>query len=126
MACYNTFMIFEMLRWWYVTGWLQSVKRISSWTARVEHAFSLSLLARTLFSPWRRIVTPPGKGLDARMHAALDNLVSRSIGSVIRLTVIIAAGVALFCTFLAGIIVVVVWPLLPVLAVLLAVKAVIG
>src|SRR5688572_1051812 len=119
-------MIFEMLRWWYATGWLQAVKRITTGVARVEHAFSLTLLARTLFAPWRRIVAMPGKGLDARIHASLDNLVSRSIGFVIRSTVIIAALVAMFFAFLFGILMAILWPLLPVIVVVLTVKVVTG
>jgi hypothetical protein len=119
-------MIFEMLRWWYATGWPQAGKRITSWVARVEHAFSLTLLVQTLFSPWRRIVTLPGKGLDAKMRAIGDNLVSRCIGFVIRFTVIITAGIAVLFAFISGVIVAVIWPLLPLAVIIFTVKAILG
>jgi hypothetical protein len=102
-----------MLRWWYVTGWVQALQRIGAWASGVEHVFSLSLLVRTLFQPWRRIVTVAGRGLDAKMHAALDNLVSRCIGFFIRIFVILAAGISMLIAFVAALAMAVIWPLLP-------------
>ncbi len=119
-------MIFEMLRWWYGSGWLQAGRRILTWTQGVEHAFSLSLLAQTLFSPWHRIVTNPGRGLDAKMRAALDNVVSRLVGFVIRIFVILAALVSVLGVFVAGIVMTVIWPVLPVSVVFFLVKGIIG
>jgi hypothetical protein len=119
-------MIFEILRWWYVTGWLQAMHRIIGWTQGVEQLFSVSLLAKTLFSPWRRIVTPPGRGLDAKMRAMLDNLVSRCVGFVIRLFVIFAAGVSMLVVFTSSAVLAIVWPLLPLAFVFFAVKGITG
>lgn len=123
---YNMHMIFEMLRWWYITGWMQAVRRISSWTMGVEHAFSLSLLMRTLFAPWRRIVSNAGRSLDAKMHAALDNMVSRAVGFFIRLFVILAAGVSMLVAFIAGVVMAVIWPLLPLAVIFCIVKGITG
>lgn len=114
---YNKCMIFEMLRWWYGTGWLQAAHRIGTWTRGVERAFSASLLAKTLFSPWKRIVSTSGRSLDAKMHDAMDNFVSRCIGFAIRIAVLIAAGFATLGTLIAGVVMAVLWPLLPVLAI---------
>lgn len=108
-------MIFEMLRWWYVTGWLESVHRIGSWAKNVERTFSLTLLAQTLFSPWRRIITPRGRGIDAQVRAALDNFVSRCIGFIIRFFVIIAGLITVALALIAGIVMAAIWPLLPLL-----------
>ena len=106
-------MIFEMLRWWYSTGWLQAIHRISSWTRGVERAFSASLLAKTLFAPWRRIVSVSGRSLDDKIRAALDNFVSRCVGFVVRLLVLIVAGFSVLGALLSGIIMSIIWPLLP-------------
>jgi hypothetical protein len=119
-------MIFEMLRWWYVTGWLQAAHRIGSWTASVERMFSLSLLLRTLFAPWRRIMTPRGRGLDAQMHAALDNFISRCVGFVIRIGVIFAAAVAMLAALISSIVMTVLWPVLPLLFIFFIVKGITG
>lgn len=119
-------MVFEMLRWWYGPGWLQALKRITAWAQAVEHAFSLSLLMQTLFAPWRRIVTVANKGLDAKVHAALDNLVSRAVGFVIRLFVILAAAVSMLGALLAGVLMAVLWPLLPLAVIFFIFKGISG
>lgn len=119
-------MISEMLRWWYITGWAQAARRIGSWTGGVEHMFSLSLLLRTLFAPWRRITTQPGRGLDAKMRAMLDNLVSRCIGFIIRLFVILAATVSMLAALLASVAMAIAWPVLPLLFIGLIVKGITG
>ena len=106
-------MILEMLRWWYGTGWLQAMHRIVTWAGGVERAFSVLLLAKTLFAPWRRIVTAAGRSLDDKMRAALDNLVSRCFGFVVRFGVLIIAGLATFAAFMGSILLAAIWPLMP-------------
>lgn len=120
-------MIFaEMLRWWYITGWAAAARRIISWTSTVEHMFSLGLLMKTLFAPWKRITSAPGRGLDAKMRASLDNLVSRCIGFVIRFFVLIIALGGMLVAFISGIVMTVVWPLLPIMFIVFIVKGITG
>ena len=68
---------------------------------------------RTLFAPWRRIITYPGAGLEAHVRAATDNLVSRMVGFMVRLMVLFAAAVILFFVAVVSFAVLVIWPLLP-------------
>lgn len=120
-------MIFaEMLRWWYIAGWAGAARRIVSWTSAVEHMFSLGLLLKTLFAPWKRITSAPGRGLDAKMRASLDNLVSRCIGFVIRFFVLIAALVGMLLALISGIVMTIVWPLMPVMFIFFIVKGITG
>lgn len=119
-------MILEMLRWWYSTGWVQAVHKIEAWPASVTNAFSFSLLLRTLFAPWRRIITVAGRSLEERTHAALDNLVSRFVGFFIRFTVLIAATTALILTIVAALIFIILWPLLPLLVIFFIIKGISG
>lgn len=119
-------MIFEMLRWWYVSGWVQAIRRITEQAGRVERIFSFSILLKTLFAPWRRIISAPGKGLDAKVHAALDNLVSRCIGFVIRSTVVLVAAIAIVITTLLGILMAVLWPLIPIAIIVFMIKGITG
>jgi len=119
-------MIFDMLRWWYVSGWLLALQRIATWTKGVEQAFSLVILLQTLFSPWKRIITVGGKGLDAKFHAALDNFLSSCIGFVVRLFVILGALVAMTVVFVSGVVIAAIWPLLPLVFIGAIVKAVTG
>lgn len=106
-------MLFELLRWWYGPGWLLAARRIGERTANVSHAFSAPILLKTLFAPWKRIVSTGAKGFDAQIQAMLDNLVSRTVGFTTRLVVLIAAMFMLTGTFLLSVSIVIVWPLIP-------------
>jgi hypothetical protein len=119
-------MILHMLRWWYGTGWMQATHRIGDWTSAVSRTFSVQLLLQTLFSPWRRIITMGGRSIDDKVRAALDNFVSRCIGFVIRLFVLLAAGGGMLGAFLAGVLVLAVWPLLPVAIIYFAIRGITG
>lgn len=118
------FMIFELLRWWYVEGWLHSFKRIGSRTHNVALAFSAPTLLRTLFAPWRRIVTTAGRSIDAKFQAAIDNFVSRLVGFISRFIVLIAALVMTTGTFIMSCAIALTWPLVPLLVVYFIVKGI--
>ena len=79
--------------------------------------FSIPLLLKTLFSPWRRYKVTTGKGFDiGRFFEALfSNLIFRLLGIILR-SVLIFAGllVEIFIIF-AGIIIFLGWLVLPVL-----------
>ncbi len=119
-------MIFEMLRWWYGTGWLQATHRIHTWVKGIEQAFSISLLAKTLFAPWRRIVSGSGRSLDDKMRAAMDNFVSRCVGFFVRIGVLLVAGISTIVALVASVLMVGIWPLLPVLVVYCTVRSITG
>lgn len=55
-----------------------------------------------------------GRSLDDKIRAGIDNMVSRCIGFIIRLGVLIAAAIAAFGSFAAAAIMVIAWPLLPI------------
>lgn len=118
-------MIIEMLRWWYGPGWVHSFKRISTRTTSVAHAFSATTLVATLFSPWKRIQYS-GKSLDAKMQAMIDNFVSRLIGFVVRVGVLIAALVMIASSAIAGLAIAIIWPLIPVLILACIAKGILG
>jgi hypothetical protein len=123
---YNTAMILELLRWWYGPGWMQTIHRIGVWTGAVEHTFAVSTLLRTWFAPWRRIITVSGRGIDAHIRAALDNFVSRCIGGIIRTFVLLAAAIASFFAFVAGVVMMVIWPFIPLAGIYFLVRSVTG
>lgn len=75
--------------------------------------FSAAQLLKTLFAPWRRIITYPGASLADRWKAWGDNLFSRIIGFVVRLIVLLAALVALTIVAVVTAIEMLLWPLLP-------------
>lgn len=119
-------LILELLTWWYGQGWLQVAHSFGKRLTRVAHLFSVPILLRTLWAPWRRIITYPGAGLDARLRAFGDNLVSRCIGFTVRMLVLVAAALILLLTAVGGIILIVLWPVIPLLVPLFVVKGAVG
>lgn len=112
--------------WWYGTGWLAVADSLAKRTHHLNDAFSVTTLLRTLFQPWRRIITYPGAGLDAKFHAAMDNLFSRVVGFFVRLFVLLAALLMLVIVSLATLIETLVWPLLPLALIVFIILAIKG
>jgi hypothetical protein len=108
-------MVFELLSWWYSQGWGQAIKRIYKWAYDISLALSAGQLLRSLFEPWRRIVSAGGRSLDVKIKNFFDNLVSRAVGATVRTLVLITAGAAMIGAVVFGIVVAVVWPLVPLL-----------
>jgi hypothetical protein len=112
-----------ILSWWYGDGWMQRAGLIRERLARTLDFFSISLLFKTLFSPFRQISAGKIRGsIGVQMHAFFDRLISRIIGAMVR-TFMIAAGVIVIALHIVwGLIVLVGWalvPLLPVVGILL-------
>lgn len=106
-------MALELFKWWYSDGWLMWYRRMLSRTERILQIFSVPILVRTMFAPWRRIVSAPGGGLAGIFRAMVDNAVSRLVGGGVRLIVLITAGLAMILSLLLGILELIIWPLVP-------------
>lgn len=107
-------MLFEFVAWWYGRGWLDAVRTARGWVARVQAEFSAGLLLKTLFSPWKQIVSLPGRSLGEKFNAMIDNLISRVVGFGVRLFALLAAAALMVLAVMAGIIFIIFWPLMPV------------
>jgi hypothetical protein len=103
----------SFLTWWYGHGWRQVAGNVGPRLSQVAAAFSVGQLLRTLFAPWRRIVTYPGASLTERWRAFVDNLVSRVIGFFVRFFMLFAALFALLTAAIALLLEMLLWPLLP-------------
>lgn len=103
-----------MLSWWYTTGWRQRVSFLREKLASTVDYFSIDLLLRTLFSPYRQISAGKVTGsLNVQMHAFFDRLISRMIGAMIRLVMIIIGTIAIIGHTIIGIVLVFGWALVP-------------
>lgn len=81
--------------------------------------FSIPILLKTFFSPWRRYLWSYGRGFDIKVYfeAAASNLISRSIGLIMRVFLIfIGLAIEIFIV-LGGALVFLSWILLPFLLV---------
>jgi hypothetical protein len=114
----------SLFSWWYVSGWVWLSKEIAKKLYVIKEMFSVSILLRTLFSPWKQIQTP--SSFRYFFQAAIDNLVSRFIGSIIRTFMLIGALIASIFIAGAGVICLIAWPFIPLLPVILPVMSILG
>ena len=106
----------EFLSWFYSRGldyYLKSWAGSINW---VTHYFSLGLLLRTLFSPWKRLIEEdksPGFNFEKKFEIFTFNLISRGIGAVVRLILFFVGIVFIVFACLGGAIGFVFWLALP-------------
>jgi len=82
--------------------------------------FSIFLLLKTLFSPWRRYQMSYGKGFDIGryLEAFFSNLIFRLLGAIVRSFLIVIGLLAEIFIVFCGIIIFLGWLILPILLVL--------
>lgn len=121
--------LFLSLRWWYSSGWGWVWRR--SVVARIKSCFdffSTPTLIRTWFSPFKQTTKSARKGsIDTKIQTAIDNLVSRIIGTMARTVLIFIGLVCALLAFVSGVLMVIAWPLIPVtplISILLAMRAI--
>jgi hypothetical protein len=104
-------------RWWYTAGWLNAFDRIGARIKIIYDDFSLPILIRTLFEPWKQITSyaPDSSSLDLKFRVWFDNLFARIIGFVIRLGVIFFAISVIVFVAIIGLFLALLWPLVPLL-----------
>ena len=119
-------LVLSLVTWWYGRGWANAANNLIAMATGVSRLFSVPILLRTLFSPWKRIISYPGASLDAKLRAMADNLVSRAVGFVVRVFVLLTALImeALVCCF--GALWIIVWPGIPLVGAALLVKGLVG
>lgn len=119
-------MFFELFKWWYGSGWLEAWRGFPRTVKRVGLEFSIPVLLRNLFAPWKQIVALPGRSIDEKFRAMIDNLVSRTIGFFVRFLTLIAATIVISLSAFFSLIAALAWPLLPLGAVYFLVRAITG
>ncbi len=79
--------------------------------------FSIPLLLKTLFSPWRKYKWSYGNPFDFKLNAEalLSNLISRILGAIVRSFLILAGAAAELAIVLLGLVVLFCWLTLPLL-----------
>jgi hypothetical protein len=103
------------VQWWYGPGWRDTANRLSVRLEQTYLTFSVPILLRTMFAPWRRIITYPGASIGDRLRAVLDNLISRGVGFCVRLMALIIAALIIATYVLLGGILLIIWPVMPLL-----------
>lgn len=108
--------IIEMLSWWYSAGWNVFVHKLSDLFTSLTDFFSFSSLIRTLFQPYRQISagsTAKDASLDLKFQAFIDRSISRCVGFVSRLLILITGLIIIIASGILGFITIIIWPLIP-------------
>jgi hypothetical protein len=113
----GAFFIFDYLVWHYT----RAFRDVSSFWMNIAwfviHFFSIPLLLRTLFSPWKRVTTEHTKyGLEDLAETILFNIMSRVVGALIRSVLLIMGIVSLVVVLVAYVAFLTLWAVLPAVA----------
>ena len=107
-------LVVAFFRWWYGPGWRDNADRLRARLLTTYLEFSVPILLRTMFSPWRRIISYGQGSIGDRVRAAVDNIVSRFVGLGVRILALLAAVIIISLNIILGSLWLVAWPLLPV------------
>ena len=107
--------ITSLLSWWYVEGWREQLTRIKWAFIRMADRFSIGLLIKTLFAPFRQISADEQARGNNLATVITDKLVSRLIGCFMRTIMILVGTITLILLAIVSAIRMLMWPLLPVL-----------
>lgn len=115
---YNSDMaILVMLGWWYSRGWLWILNATSHRLRVIGRTFAVKVLLRTWFSPWKQIYRQ--STFRNFFSIALDNAVSRTVGTVVRTSILFCALWLGIGSVIFGLVSLVIWPFLPLLIIIL-------
>ncbi len=107
-------LLFELINWWYGRGFKSFVAKLVEKIRNTADFFSISSLLRTLFLPFRQISAgATGESLDARFQAMLDRLISRFVGFIIRITLIVVGLITLVLQTVTSLLAVLAYPFMP-------------
>lgn len=114
----------DFISWWYADGLRGFIGRLGLQLAKMMDFFSVGLLIKTLFTPFRLIdsYSSGGESLDAKVRAGIDKVIARLIGGLIRSAVLIFAVIVIFTTIVIDLVKVMLWlcaPSLPIVGALL-------
>lgn len=111
-------LVTELLKWWYTAGLRQRLKKTSVRLDGTIDYFSMDLLLKTLFSPFRQISAGKVDGsLEVKMRALIDRVFSRLIGAFIRLLLLVVGGITIALQVILALVVILLWLLVPLLPV---------
>ena len=118
----------DYLTWHYSTAYRDFLRAWINYLWFVAHFFSLEILLRTFFTPFKRISEKNNAGLDigAILEVFAVNLLMRLVGMLVR-TVLISIGlVVLFGVAVGGVLGLLVWTLLPGILLMLLLISIFG
>ena len=121
-------LIASFFSWWYGSGLKKRFELLGSKLDLTRDFFSIGLLIKTLFSPFRMIDANVVKNgsLDQKIRSMVDKLISSFIGALIRLTVVIVGAFGLAFQAVFGLIAIGFWILMPIMPVVFLILFALG
>lgn len=115
LSSYNSDMLLVgIFSWWYTDGLLSCVERVRFQIESLLDLFSIKLMFKTLFSPFRQIsARSSGVSFDAKVSAFFDRTISRFVGAVTRLLMIIIGSILITIALFLGLFGIILWLLVP-------------
>lgn len=108
----------DILGWWYGPGFKDLGQKFSSLLESTSDFFSIGLLGKSLFKPFRQTLTVSNYKRTFGEKIA-DALVSRTIGFLVRLCLIVVGFILLTIEVFVMAFTYVMWPIVPLLPFLL-------
>lgn len=112
----SRFYTLDFVAWYYTDAFRDILNVWGNLMWFIVHFFSMPLLARTLFSPWKRMTDEYHRtGLEDIIETLVINVMSRVFGALVRLFFIFAGLVFLVAGTIALFVGVALWVCMPVL-----------
>lgn len=105
----------DLLGWWYSRGWEWALRRVFvEQTHSIANFFSITDLLKTLFAPFRQdSINVRGAPIGVRLQVLGENIISRFLGLLIRLTLVMLGIIAIGLNIILASMAAILWPLLP-------------
>lgn len=111
------------LIWHYGTAWADMIRVGQNLLWFVYHVFSVPVLLKTFFSPWKRLTEEPKGNILTDTQGVVDAIIvstlMRIAGIMARFFMLAVAAALLAVLFIAGAALLLVWAVMPVLPVVL-------
>jgi len=116
-----------ILSWWYGSGFVRRIRIAKDRLKNIADFFSIRLLLKTLFAPYRQIsADATGESLGDKMRAFFDRLLSRVIGSIVRTFMIILGLISITIQIVFDVAILVFWLIIPFMPAIGLIMMVIG
>ena len=108
--------VIDYLKWHYGSALSELSNIYKNIFKFLVNFFSLQLLLKTLFRPWRRMNEPYGKGLDleAFFESFVVNSLMRVVGFVVRIIVITIGLIVITVSLIGALVLYVAWLIAPI------------
>ncbi len=112
-------LILSFFGWWYGRGFKNYLLDFVDHLKDLVDFFSMSILLRNLFDPFKQIGVERriNMSLGERMREWVDLQVSRVVGATVRFMILIAGTIVLMLRIVIGLVLGILWPLMPLLLV---------